>query len=246
MGRDRYEACPGDTFGSWTVLGEGEPYFSPRGKKYRRLRVECGCGKVADKDLQNLLRGQSTQCTSCALRSRRPPVARRVGAEAFDVLANRFYAIRSRCQNPKTRTYPHYGGRGVECRFASAEEFVEYIAEELGVDLNREIDRIDNDGHYEPGNLRYATRSEQNSNRRDSHRIEYRGRTYSATEFWRRFAPAYADSSTVIRKARAGYTPEGIIRDQANCRGPYSVRHRKRWIEEALLDLVGPRPADRS
>jgi hypothetical protein len=59
--------------------------------------------------------------------------------------------------------YQNYGGRGIKFLFTS---FEQWFAELGHRPLGETIDRIDNDGHYEPGNVKWSTRSEQNSNQR--------------------------------------------------------------------------------
>lgn len=77
-------------------------------------------------------------------------------------------SARERCTNPALKQYADYGGRGIEYRFPSdMGEAVRLLIEAIGPrPKGLSIDRIDNDGHYEIGNLRWATRSEQNANRR--------------------------------------------------------------------------------
>ena len=76
---------------------------------------------------------------------------------------NRFYQAKQRCMNPKNDRYHEYGGRGIEWRFKSYEEI--YI--ELGpCPDGLSLDRINNNGHYEKGNVRWATRAEQYASRR--------------------------------------------------------------------------------
>jgi len=73
---------------------------------------------------------------------------------------------KGRCTNPKHQAWENYGARGIEFRFRS---FAEFILEVGGRPSSKHsIDRINNDGHYEPGNVRWATASEQQFNRRTS------------------------------------------------------------------------------
>lgn len=72
--------------------------------------------------------------------------------------------ILQRCRNPNNHAYAGYGGRGIRCYFTTAEE----IIGDIGRRPNNmySIDRIDNNGHYERGNVRWATKKQQAANRR--------------------------------------------------------------------------------
>jgi hypothetical protein len=77
-----------------------------------------------------------------------------------------------RCENPKNKQYGSYGGRGIRVcdRWHDVRLFIEDIERDLGPRPDgMSIDRYpDNDGNYEPGNVRWATRTEQQRNRRNS------------------------------------------------------------------------------
>lgn len=86
---------------------------------------------------------------------------RRYCATITGVLHNKYGSIRYRCNNPDGKRYHCYGGRGIKCLFKSLDDFRDYVINELKVDpRGLQIHRIDNDGHYERGNIVFVTREE--------------------------------------------------------------------------------------
>lgn len=78
-----------------------------------------------------------------------------------------------RCSNPNDEGYKNYGGRGIEFRFPSTHDGALWVYTHLGLPpKGHSIDRINNEGHYEPGNLRWADRKTQNANKRSYARNE--------------------------------------------------------------------------
>jgi hypothetical protein len=75
----------------------------------------------------------------------------------------------NRCSNPRVPSFRYYGGRGIGVceRWLRFENFLADMGE---VPAGLEIDRIDNDGHYEPGNCRWTTRLVNRRNRGDYRR----------------------------------------------------------------------------
>jgi hypothetical protein len=83
--------------------------------------------------------------------------------------------ILSRCHRPRDKCYKDYGGRGI--RVCDRWMDVHLFLQDMGMPApGMTIDRIDNDGDYEPGNCRWATQAEQNDNKRTTRMLEYQGR----------------------------------------------------------------------
>jgi hypothetical protein len=80
-----------------------------------------------------------------------------------------------RCTNPSLKSYPGYGGRGIKICDRWRTSFAAFLADMGERPEGASLDRIDNDGDYEPGNVRWATQAEQNRNQRRSRWLEYAG-----------------------------------------------------------------------
>ena len=89
-----------------------------------------------------------------------------------------------RCTNPNNSAYHNYGGRGIRvCDrwLKSFEDFYVDMGERPSLEYS--IDRINNNGNYEPDNCRWASRSEQANNRRNNVFRTYKGETLTLTQF---------------------------------------------------------------
>jgi hypothetical protein len=92
-------------------------------------------------------------------------------------LYNRAKSQQSRCNNPDDTAYPNYGGRGIKCQWTDISEHVKALELEVGLPPSpeMEIDRIDNDGNYELGNLHWVTPKENLYNSRNVSILKAKG-----------------------------------------------------------------------
>lgn len=142
----------------------------------RFVLVQCDCGAEPSWVLfSNLHSGKTTRCNACAKKKARSTQDKKYWGYV-DIcpdlshrrrLLARIAACIERCRNPSNANYKSYGGRGIECKFKTRAEFLKYIMSLPGWDNpDLDLDRIDNNGNYEPGNLRWATRVQNVANRR--------------------------------------------------------------------------------
>lgn len=119
----------------------------PKMNGYPYLLVECTrCGTRSLKYCYSILK-LTAGCRSCGHPQRAPKW-----------LVRRANSAKYRCTNKNARAYAHYGGRGIRFNFTSPLAMAMWVESNLGLHPKLELDRIDNDGHYEAGNLRYVFR----------------------------------------------------------------------------------------
>jgi hypothetical protein len=102
-----------------------------------------------------------------------------------DLTYRSWQMMKDRCTNPKSPNYKNYGGRGIvfTSDWADYNVFKDDMGERPSTDYS--LDRINNDGNYSPDNCRWATREEQNNNRRSSRILDFGGRSMSVSQWAR-------------------------------------------------------------
>lgn len=123
-------------------------------------------------------------------------------------------SLRQRCFNPKSQSYSRYGGRGITVceRWNNFQNFLDDMGKRP---QGKSIDRIDNDGNYEPSNCRWATSKEQNSNRRSVQMYTYNGKTNHIRGWAQEVGIKHSTLANRIRKY-------GLSFQEAITRKPYA------------------------
>ena len=146
----------GQTYDTWTVLPTWE-------KRANGIYWHCQCficGKLKAVEGYKLRNSMAGGCRKCVPR----PNVHRTHGMGKTVEYRTYQSARTRCTNPRSRGYEYYGGRGVEFRFTSFEQFFACLG--LRPSCIHSIDRVDTNGHYEPGNVRWVTLDVQAKNKR--------------------------------------------------------------------------------
>lgn len=117
--------------------------------------------------------------------------------------------MKARCKNPRYDNFSRYGGRGIT--FCSKWAYFKGFVSDMGVRPDgTTLDRIDNDGNYEPNNCRWATRKEQARNRRSNRWVELDGVNKTLYEWADELG---LNRTTVTQRINAyGWTPERALR----------------------------------
>lgn len=127
-------------------------------------------------------------------------ISKRGGRETTSPFLNKlrdaWHSMQRRCNDPKHDSYKNYGGRGIKVLFKSFKEFHDEIGEPPS--LKHTVDRKDSNGHYAPGNVRWATRYEQSRDHRKY--ITYVGITRSVKQWAAELGMPYGTLSGRIRK----------------------------------------------
>ena len=160
----------GKQFGKLTVISDTvrvreelltAKLYLPSTRKRKYVLTQCQCGTVAWKSLDNLKRG-TAGCRVCDKPRRAPKW-----------LVARIGNAKDRCENPNNPRYADYGGRGIRFCFDGPTDMALWLMERFdGTDRRMQIDRIDNNGNYKPGNVRMTTPSINGMNRRHQLKVK--------------------------------------------------------------------------
>lgn len=143
--------------------------FAPKQGAHTMGRYKCFCGNEKITKVSNVKHNYVISC-GCKHKEqalKNVALLTKHGMRQRDntrVEYRAFQGAKYRCTNPNGKGWMDYGGRGIEFRFDNVTEFINHIGFKPNPSLS--LDRINNDGHYEIGNVRWATKKEQRCNQR--------------------------------------------------------------------------------
>jgi len=179
----KYHDLSNKQFGRLAVISPSPRPVSVKGRDKYWVCI-CACGNEIVVAARSLKTGHTSSC-GCLQKERAAQSCKitntthgqsRVGKTTKEYRA--WCSMIGRCENPSNHAFLQYGGRGITVYQEWRTSFESFLAD-VGQSPSAEysIDRINNDGNYEPGNVRWATGQEQSRNRRDRKPITYKGKT---------------------------------------------------------------------
>lgn len=196
------EDITGERFGRLVALRRAPSKRLNRATKPMWL-FRCDCGQEKVVALGEVRRGSTRSCGCFRAEFQRRP---RTHGQTRTITYKSWKSINDRIFNSKHAHYYLYGGRGIELRYANYEAFIADVGQRPSKAYS--IERIDNNGHYEPGNCRWATRYEQGSNMRTNRLLTHAGRTQTLAAWTRELGVA---KNTLHKRLSLGWSVEKTL-----------------------------------
>jgi len=184
----KFLVYPGAEIGRLTIIKEVNRIWS--GGWRRQFLCQCSCGSDLIVRRKDCLANGNTQSCGCFAQERNKQVHTKHGyyihPEVFSTYQS-WYDANRRCYNPRSKDYPNYGGRGIQVceRWQGPTGFQNFLEDMGSRPDGLTLDRSDTDKDYEPNNCSWATRRDQNNNKRNNRKITYNGKTQTLAQWSR-------------------------------------------------------------
>lgn len=225
----------GDKFGYLTIIKEVEPHVTPCGTIRRRFLCKCDCGKTVVRNLQTLTLGLNSSC----------------GCQKFDIgslnrkytkeqtqsfLYSTWLGMRQRCFDKNSSHYKYYGDKGVTMCEEWINDYSKFYEWSIKNGASKEltIDRIDNNGNYEPNNCRWVDSIVQANNKTQNRVIEYNGEKLTLMQWSRK--TGIKDATIRMRLDKYGYSIGEALGYESHKTKQYDRSNRRKPIEQYSLN----------
>lgn len=163
---------------------------------------KCACGNVTNVNSGNLIRGNTKSCGHLR--------GKWITHGCTDTPEyTTWSSMIKRCTNPKDESYHNYGGRGIRVCDRWLHAFENFYAD-MGprTSNSHSVDRRDNDGNYEPGNCYWATKEEQDNNRRTNRIVYFKDKKYTIAQLSKEYGIEYG---TLLQRLNRGWPVERAV-----------------------------------
>lgn len=193
----------GDRYGSLVIIKEIDEHICPNGDRKRKVLCQCDCGNTTTSMLSHL---RGDKATSCGCTRNKHNLSR-----------HPLYRVRQsmiqKCYNPKDRSAKYYSERGIIICDEWINSFMAFYNWSItnGWKRGLTIDRINNDGNYEPSNCRWTTPLVQANNQRSNIKITYKGNTYISLTSLCRSLGIIHKYNTIFSRLTSGKTIDKAV-----------------------------------
>lgn len=176
-----------------------------------KWQFRCDCGDRFDASGYAVRIGRIISCPKCS--AKRSALASTKHGKTNSIEFSTWVDIQSRCYNKNRPEYESYGGRGITVCSKWLASFSAFM-DDMGArpSPKHSIDRIDNDGNYEPANCRWATRVEQANNKRNNVLLEINGQIKTIAHWAKEAGVTYA---SVYARHLNGVTGAALLESSA-------------------------------
>lgn len=195
----------GQIFGRLTAIN-----FKGTENKKTRWSFKCVCGQIKVLNLSDITGGRikSCGCLRSELLAERGRRRMTTHGMRFHPANDKWRAIKARCDNPKNRFYPIYGGRGI--KYDPKWKNFEAFWKDMGPSYRHglEIDRKDNNGNYCKENCKWSTRKEQQNNRNSCVILKFKGEKLNVTQWAEKLG---INRNSIYNRIKYGWSIERIF-----------------------------------